>query len=311
MSWFKKLLGKPCPEESAQRVADGVLLARQGKLERALLAYEEAIRLDPGNALAHLNAALAKQDLYNRAVADLDAEDKKQKLLEIQQFLDAALDLAPDSHIAWRAAAHVARKQGRVVEAVRAFERTLLSAPETFEHRAEIEELLTKLRPMAERERVLADAMDLARRNEIVETMSSATLERLEAYLEDEDSRTDWFWAAGVLARHLGDNDKARRHFSACLDREKHHAHAHRELATLYMREGRVQDALSHSLEAYREDPSNPALVCNVGVCYLEVGDLEQAGEYLTLARDMDPGDPIVGRAMETWQSRAHPVGTR
>lgn len=308
MGWFRKLLGKPSPEDSAQRVADGVVLARQGKSEQALMAYREAIRLDPANAVAHLNAALAQQDIFNRDLAHFDEETQKQKLLEIRESLDRALELEPESHIAWRIAAYVARKEGRVLEAMEAFERTLEHAPEEFTYREEVEEALAQVRPLAERERILGRAMDLAACNDIVQEESAKALTDLEAHLEAEEALADWFWAAGVLARHLGDAERAKAHFAGCLDMEKHHSHAHRELATLYMRSGQLNEALHHSLEAYREDPSNPALVCNVGVCYLEVGDLDQAGEYLHLARDMDPGDPIVGRALETWSARSASV---
>ena len=306
MSWFKKLIGKPSPAESAQRVADGVILARRGKSEQALLAYQEAIRLDPGNAVAHLNAALAQQDIFNRDLGHFEEEAQKQKLLEIQQSLDKALALAPESHIAWRVAAYVARKQGHVVEALDAFERTLEFAPEGFEHRDEVEQALQQVRPLAERERILRRAMDVAARNDVVPQESAEALTNLETHLEAAEAKPDWFWAAGVLSRHVGNAEQAKKHFALCLEMERHHSHAHRELATLYMRDGQLEQALHHSLEAYREDPSNPALVCNVGVCFLEVGDLEQAGEYLHLARDMAPSDPIIGRAIETWSARSH-----
>ena len=46
--------------------------------------------------------------------------------------------------------------------------------------------------------------------------------------------------------------------------------------------------ALKHSMAAYGEDPSNAGLVCNVGVCHLGLGHLDQAEEFLTIARDLD-----------------------
>jgi predicted Zn-dependent protease len=210
MGWFKKLIGKASPEESAQRVADGVVLARRGKSEQALSAYQEAIRLDPGNGVAHLNAALAQQDIFNRDLENFDEDTQKQKLLEIQQSLDKALELAPESHIAWRVAAYVARKQGHVVDALEAFERTLDFAPEGFEHRDEVEQALEQVRPLAERERVLRRAMDVAACNDVVPEESEEALAELEPHLDAGEAKSDWFWAAGVLSRHVGDAERAK-----------------------------------------------------------------------------------------------------
>ena len=50
-------------------------------------------------------------------------------------------------------------------------------------------------------------------------------------------------------------------------------------------------------MAAYRLDPLDAGLVCNVGVCHLALGDLAQAREFIVLAAAMAPEDPIVIRA--------------
>ena len=51
-------------------------------------------------------------------------------------------------------------------------------------------------------------------------------------------------------------------------------------------------------MSAYRLDPIDPGLVCNVGVCHLAAGDVVGAREFIDLARQMAPKDPIVVRAL-------------
>lgn len=303
MSWLKKIFGKPSKEEAARRVSEGVVLARQGKLQDALVAYRDALRLDPGSAVAHLNEALALQDLYNLESARLGAEDRGERLREICDALERALALDPGLIAAWRSLGHVSRRLARYTRAEEAFEKLLEIAPADFPHREEAERELKVISVRAERERVLERAVALAVGKEPRLEEVRETLEKVRPLLVHQDVPGEAFWAAGVLARRLDDKAGARELFEACLERDERHAHARRELATLCIQAGEVQLALSHSLVAYREDPSDPALVCNVGVCHLSLGDLEQAEEYLRMARDMSPSDPIVQRAWTALQS--------
>ena len=80
------------------------------------------------------------------------------------------------------------------------------------------------------------------------------------------------------------------------VERAPRHLDARRELATLFMKAGDARAALEHSVEAYREDPSNAALICNVGVCHLSLGDLAQAEEFLKMAIDLAPENEIAQR---------------
>lgn len=69
---------------------------------------------------------------------------------------------------------------------------------------------------------------------------------------------------------------------------------AHKELASLHFHGGQPDLALPHARAAYETDPTNAALVCNVGVCHLATGDLKEAREFLLIAKGLAPRDPIV-----------------
>lgn len=103
--------------------------------------------------------------------------------------------------------------------------------------------------------------------------------------------------AVGVLARRAGDLVRAAETLSFVIDVDKENPDAHRELSTIAALAGNAEAALRHAEAAYRADPSNAALVCNVGVAYLALGRLAPAEEFIAIAKDMAPKDPIVLRA--------------
>lgn len=310
MRWLKNLFRKETadPEEAARHLSAGVVLAQKGRFAEALLAYRRAREADPGYALAHLNEALALQDLYNAKSALLDDDERQRHLGEIRETLERALVLDDTLLVGWRALGHVARRLGDYVRAEDAFARLVSVAPDDFPHREEAERELRAVGPRAERQRVLRRAFDAALDREADAAQLREAFERVQPLLIHPEVPDDAFWAAGVLLRRLDDATGAREMLEACLERAPRHARAHRELATLCMQAGDAHAALEHSVEAYREDPSNPALLCNVGVCHLTLGDFGQAEEFLKMAVGLAPDDPIVQRAWSAFENaRAAP----
>lgn len=112
--------------------------------------------------------------------------------------------------------------------------------------------------------------------------------------VEPVQASADVYWASGVVCRKLGDTARARAFFQACLARSDKHLKAHRELAQLAAAQDEAETALTHSVAAYRLDPTDPALLCNVAVCELALGRLERATEFLVLAEELAPKDPII-----------------
>jgi tetratricopeptide (TPR) repeat protein len=300
MRWLKKLLGKKKdPEQAAHRLARGVQLAMHERFEEALAMYESAITLDPDYALAYLNHALALQDLYNRASADLEADERRERLRQIRDSLERAVELDEELWVAWRSLAHVSNRLADFVGAEEAFVRIVSRAPEDFPHHEEAEQELKAVEQKAERQRTLERAIQLAVDPDAELEDLREVVEQVQPLLIHPETPDDAFWATGVLLRRLEDIEGAREMFEACVERAPRHLDARRELATIFMKAGEHREALEHSVEAYREDPSNPALICNVGVCHLTLGELEQAEEYLQMAHDLAPENEIVRRARE------------
>jgi tetratricopeptide (TPR) repeat protein len=110
----------------------------------------------------------------------------------------------------------------------------------------------------------------------------------------------------GCLARKAGDA-RARALLDEAVAADPRDLEAVRNLATLCLASGDLPAALRASQAAYRLDPVDAGLVCNVGVCHLalaRVGDtvddeqMARAREFITLARQLAPKDPIILRAV-------------
>lgn len=303
MRWLKNLFRKDTdPEEATRHLAVGVALAQKQRYGEALLAYRRAREADPSYALAHLNEALALQDLYNAKTTLLEDAERHSHLEEIRDALERSLTLDDTMLVAWRALGHVSRRLGDYVRAEDAFSKVVTLAPEDFPHLEEAQRELTAVAARAERQRTLKSAYDAALSRDVDTAGLRDAVERVQPLLIHPETPDDAFWAAGVLLRRLDDAKAAREMFEACLERSPRHVRAHRELATLCMQGGDAHAALEHSVEAYREDPSNAALLCNVGVCHLTLGNFGQAEEFLRMAIGLAPTDPIVQRAWSAFE---------
>jgi tetratricopeptide (TPR) repeat protein len=312
MRWLTKILPQKQkrvdPEAAARHLARGVALAHKGQLEGALEAYREAQQAHPDEPLAWLNEGLALQDLYNRRSSDLEDEERAERLRAIEAAAATAVRLDPGQVIGWRTLGHVARRLGDYVRAEESFREVISRADDGFPHLEEAERELKSVSARAERQRIFRRAVALALHRDADLTDARELMETLQPLLLHPEAPTAGFWAAGVLMRRLEDKATARELFEVCVERSPRHLDARRELATLCMQAGDVDKALEHSLEAYREDPSNPALVCNVGVCHLALGNLAQAEEFLHMARGLAPNDPIVQRALSALAGALSPA---
>lgn len=308
MGWLKKLLGKAGRERAAALVAEGVSEAHAGRLEEAAARYAAAVDADPDYALAHLNLALARMDLYNAASTTLSAEDRRARLLEIESSLERALALDASLLGGWRCLGHVAARLGHDPRAEEAFTHLLEVAPEDFPHRAEARASLAEVAPRARRARAVEDVLRLAMDEEAPSDALQSGIDGLAPFVDDPELPLAAHAARGALLRRLGRSDEAQAAYEACLAKDAGHVEARRALATLHLQAGDLKRALEHSVEAYRADPNDAGLVCNVGVCWLGLGDVEKAAEYIEIARGLAPKDPIVQRAWSALEAARQPT---
>jgi tetratricopeptide (TPR) repeat protein len=336
MSLWKKLFSRQDRPRAEKLLEQGFIHAKKGRLKEALVAYEQSAAADESFAHAWLNQGLTLQDQYNARAGKMAKDEAAERLAAIAERLERAVALEVGLYQGWRCLGHVSRRLQRYARAEECFDNVLQYAPSDFEHRGEAKKQLKAVRWRAEQQRALERVKALAADTDASDDAMSAALDEIKRLQDkrpdesDDDEGTlkgDTLvggkretpqalvidapsrWAMAVLQRRLGDAAAARASLLAVLEDEPRHLGAHRDLASIALATGELDDALKHSMAAYREDPVDAGLVCNVGVCHLSLGRLKEAGEFLQMALDLDPKDPIVVRAHAQWEKTVQQAG--
>jgi tetratricopeptide (TPR) repeat protein len=315
MRWLKKALGLSGRKAAEDLCMRGYVAAREGRLDAAQKLYDDAVDADPTLGVASFNAGQTALERYNRDAHSLDADAKRARLGEAFTHLTRAVDVDADHAPAWRALARVQERLARPADAEAAWARVekLLAtqsdgdAADRANARTEARRERERLKPAAAVAVAVADvrahiaAVDLDVEAAVV-AIDAAVVAIDAAAAANVVVNAGVMSLLGTLARRAK-HPQARAFFEAAIAADAHDIDAHKNLATICLEIGELPAALRASQAAYRLDPIDAGLVCNVGVCHLAMveagqGDLGQAREYIALAGQLSPKDPIVQRAM-------------
>lgn len=297
MSLFSRA-HRPDRKKAERLVTEGYVHFREGRLDEALSRYEAARKADQGLAVAHLDAGLCRLDLFNRDAARLDEASREAMLLTAAEALEAAVALDPKAWRGWRALAHVRERRAQWAPAEDAWAKVVAHAPEDGTERADAKRAAGALANKATADRARRRALAAFKDGVSADEQRQAA-QALLPHLEERDIVPRARALAGTLLRRAGDLAAARPLLEGAVADDKHDVEALRELASVCIALGDLPAALTASLEAYRQLPTDAGLVCNVGVCHLGLGSVEEAAEYIDIAHRLDPKDAIIQRAKE------------
>ena len=325
MRWLKKALGLAGRKVAEDLCMKGYVAAREGRLDDAQRHYEAAAAADETLAVAAFNAGQTTLERHNRDTAVLDPSGRRERLEAARVWLEKAVAIDDGHAPSWRALARVRERLGDVAEAVLAWEaveRTLHATEGDAiaagaEARAEARREKARLAPAAALSIAVRRARELLTAEVVDAELAAAGLDALllarEAVAREAVATPSGASAPpglatlmGCLARKAGDA-RARALLDEAVAADPRDLEAVRNLATLCLASGDLPAALRASQAAYRLDPVDAGLVCNVGVCHLALaraGDtvdddqMARAREFITLARQLAPKDPIVLRAV-------------
>lgn len=315
MKWLKKAFGSRNRERATALVTAGFVHAREGRLDEARRSYDAATDADDTLAVAWLNLGLCELDLFNRDATSLDEEARADVLERAAASLEKALALDDAAFVGWRALARVEERRGSWARADEAWQKVAATAPKDGNVVADANKARKAIARRAAAERARRQAL-AALEPSASDAERHDALAALLPFLEEEDPDVVRVLGraaalAGSLARKAGERPLARKLLERAVSEDAADVEALRELASICIEDGDLRRALAASIEAYRERPTDAGLVCNVGVCHLGLGDVEQAAEYIELAHRLEPKDPIVLRAREALaQARIGTTGT-
>jgi tetratricopeptide (TPR) repeat protein len=263
----------------------GLRLAQAGRLDEAIVRYQEALELNPqfaeayynmGNALlrvgraddavANYKKALELEPRMAAAYANLAAiRLSAGRREEAMTYLNKALELEPGNAATHGRMADVLFRAGRFEESIAHYQTAVQLAPDDIA-------LLSSLgQALAETGRV-EEAVAPFRR--VVELCPRAA----EAH-----------YNLGNALLHSGHITEAIEQFNQALEINPNSAGAHNNLANLLVQLGRMEEALAHYHRALEINPNYAAAHNNLGKALQRLNREEEAATHLQKARELDP----------------------
>ncbi len=279
-------------EHAAREVCSLAQLHFENDLETTLLHYELAMDLDAGLFEAVLNAGVCEF-----ALSTVGDEDREERLEAAGELFRRAIDMNPESGLAWWSMARIHSVTDDEDGARRLLQTFLLEHPQGAD-RELVEGALTHGFDAVGGPSAEQVAFNEAQEKAFGGDPAGAVALLTPLSEQFPDSGEIWF-VLGAAHRRAGDPLEAER----CLRRAARLAGTEPfvlfELAQAYVDAQDYTEAEDTIRKALEIDPQNAGFLCLLGRILLEMGDRDGAAEALETAREMVPDDPEVQALIE------------
>ena len=119
--------------------------------------------------------------------------------------------------------------------------------------------------------------------------------EGLEKLLPLEDEHPDWWnllFMIGLAYKNMSEIEEAKKYFNKILTTKPHQVDALVELGLCEAATYNMEKAIEH-FETAAKIKEDPEILCNLGMAYLNNGELDDAIYYIERAYELDPEDEI------------------
>jgi uncharacterized protein (TIGR02996 family) len=280
------------PEFPPALYVDGFASIRAGKYEEALALLRAAVAAEPMNADVALNAQPYVQGILALRGGRLDAAIRE---------LQAAVEMNPGSSEAHRALGTAFRLDQQYGASIDQFETAIRLRPDDERPRLALADVLFESGQKDRVEEVLRDAVQAIPGSGRARWKLGQILQTLH---RDEEALTVFVEAAGKapiagadrvqaviggLYLTKADFDSAAPAFRNRLEGDPNSAEAHRQLADVYRRQGRQDEALLEYLATVLIDSADAEAYASIGQIHLSAGRYAEAVEILQKAVSLKP----------------------
>ena len=275
----------PTPTRSALSYADEAKeLYQQGKLAQAIIAYEQAITLDPDDVLLYIPKA--------RLLA------LEGRTIEAVRCADQAIEMAPENSRAWAVRGMAHDWNGDVPEAIDDCKRAIELDPTYAEAYAYLAEAYADVNRWVDAVEVAQTALQLddrsvdAHRNYgyVLEDQGNywEAVEQYERALELHPNLTYIHIAVGWNYVTLGDHDAAISSFQRAIDINPNDARIYYELGRMYIAIGEYEQAETYCQQAVETDVEYGQGFGCLAISYYRRRNYESAAENFESAIELE-----------------------
>jgi len=127
----------------------------------------------------------------------------------------------------------------------------------------------------------------------ILMSQESKALVRINEFLQHNPRVWNGWFLKGWALRRQGIYREALKAFERCVHEGGTNSDTYNEQAICFIELKDFIQAEQVLLKALRNEPENTKIISNLGIVYMQLGDLEQALQYFLTVLEFDPDDPL------------------
>ncbi len=183
------------------------------------------------------------------------------------------------------------------VEIAKEYLDRFLAVAEEGEKREHVSKIMGDIDNKLNNDKLLMQAYDQIQMSKEEEALSS-----LEHYLADNPKVWNAWFLKGWALRRLSRFVEAEKAFLSCISLGEGSSDIYNELAICALETDKKELAKNYLNTAIDLDEKNITLLSNLAYLHLQDGELDEAREFLELARNIDDRDPVIVRLMSDYE---------
>ena len=253
-----------------------------GEYTDSLIYLKALITMNPNDINGLYHYSIVCQEVAKKYQKDNDDKAMNDFLLEALYKLEKVIDLDPDFALAYYHLGYHYYNQGQYVKAKVIWEESLKLGLEA-DLISEVQENIGKMDFKVQYEEGY---------NLVFQGRCEEGLERL---LPLEEDHSDWWnllFMIGLAYKNMNEIETAKKYFEKILLIKPHQVDTMVELGLCEAATFNMEKAIEH-FETAAKIKEDPEILCNLGMAYLNNGELDDAIYYIERAYELDPQDEI------------------
>ena len=253
-----------------------------GEYTDSLVYLKALITLHPEDIDGLYHYAIVCQELAQQAQKDSDEEKMNNLLLEALEKLEMVTNLRDDFSMAYYHLGYHYYNQGQYIKAKFTWEQAMQLGLDE-DSMAELQENLGKIDFKVQYE----EGYSLI--------FNGNSEEGLQKLLPLEEEHPEWWnllFMIGLGYKYMNELEEAKKYFEKILVIKPHQVDAMVELGLCEASTANMTKAIQH-FETAAKIKEDPEILCNLGMAYLNNGELDDAIYYIERAYELNPEDEI------------------